>query len=102
MYSTCSSGKHHKSDDGNNGRHFLVRWFYHYYYFFGYLCVGAEFTYVLAYVLQFTGNHWLHSTLQCVFLAVLPGCILKQLVNVMQLASACYAVAQYDAEMKNK
>jgi len=34
--------------------------------------------------------------------AVAPGCFLKQLVNIMQLMSACYAVAEYDAEIKSK
>eukprot|EP00537_Pseudo-nitzschia_pungens_P014737 CAMPEP_0172401486 /NCGR_PEP_ID=MMETSP1061-20121228/50434_1 /TAXON_ID=37318 /ORGANISM="Pseudo-nitzschia pungens, Strain cf. pungens" /LENGTH=220 /DNA_ID=CAMNT_0013135137 /DNA_START=84 /DNA_END=746 /DNA_ORIENTATION=- len=102
MYSTSCSGMHHKSEDGNEGRHFLVRWFYKYYFFFGYLCVGAEFTYVLAYAIQFTGNHWIHPILKTAMWLVVPGCFLKQLVNVMQLASACYAVAEMDAEMKNK
>ena len=102
MYSTSSLGKHHKSENGNQGRNFLVRWFYKYYLFFGYLCVGAEFTYVLAYVIRFTTDHWIHPVLKAVLLAVAPGCFLKQLVNAMQLTSACYAVAEYDAEVKNK
>jgi len=102
MYSTAALGKHHKSEDGNEGRHFLVRWFYKYYYFFGYLCVGAEFTYVIAYVIQFTGDSPLHPILKALLWGFIPGCFLKQLVNVMQLTSACYAVAQYDAETKNK
>jgi CDP-diacylglycerol--inositol 3-phosphatidyltransferase len=103
MYSTSALGKHHKSEDGNEGRHFLVRWFYKYYYFFGYLCVGAEFTYVIAYVLQFTqGMAELHALLTWMLWLVIPGCVMKQLVNVMQLSSACYAVAQYDADMKKK
>mmetsp|Transcript_45420 Transcript_45420/g.50924 ORF Transcript_45420/g.50924 Transcript_45420/m.50924 type:complete len:219 (+) Transcript_45420:130-786(+) len=101
MYSTCSLGKHHKSADGNEGRSFLVRWFYRYYFFFGYLCVGAEFTYVLAYVLQFTTDYWIHPILKIVLWFAIPGCFLKQLVNTMQLISACYAVAAYDAEIKN-
>lgn len=101
MYSTSSLGKHHKSEDGNEGRHFLVRWFYKYYLFFGYLCVGAEFTYILAYVVQFTTDHWIHPILKITLWAVIPGCFLKQLVNAMQLTSACYAVAEYDAEIKN-
>jgi hypothetical protein len=102
MYSTCALGKHHKSEDGNEGRNFLVRWFYKYYYFFGYLCVGAEFSYISAYVLQFTGDYWYHFIFQSLFAVFLPGCVLKQAVNVMQLASACYAVAENDAEGKNK
>ena len=102
MYSTSSLGKHHKSEDGNEGRNFLVRWFYKYYFFFGYLCVGAEFTYVLAYVLQFTADQWIHPILKMTLWAVAPGCFLKQLVNVMQLTSACYAVAEHDAKLKNE
>jgi len=102
MYSTCSLGKHHKSVDGNEGRSFLVRWFYRYYFFFGYLCVGAEFTYVLAYAMQFTTNYWIHPILKMALWLVIPGCFLKQLVNTMQLTSACYAVAAYDAEIKNR
>lgn len=102
MYSTAALGKHHKSEDGNEGRHFLVRWFYKYYYFFGYLCVGAEFTYVIAYAIQFTvKGHWLYSTLMLALWVAIPGCFLKQIVNVMQLASACFAVAQHDADTKN-
>ena len=102
MYSTSSLGKHHKSEDGNNGRHFLVRWFYKHYFFFGYLCVGAEFTYVLAYVMQFTTDHSIHAVLKVLLWAVVPGCLLKQFVNMMQLTSACYAVAEHDAVLKNK
>ena len=102
MYSTCSLGKHHKSEDGNEGRNFLVRWFYKYYYFFGYLCVGAEFTYITAYVLPHIEHKWIYPYMK-VFLALcIPGCIMKQAVNVMQLASACYAVAEYDANSKNQ
>ena len=102
MYSTSALGKHHKSDEGNEGRHFLVRWFYKYYYFFGYLCVGAEFTYILAYSIQFTKDSSIHSLLTGILWAVIPGCVMKQFVNISQLTSACYAVAQYDADMKNK
>jgi CDP-diacylglycerol--inositol 3-phosphatidyltransferase len=110
MYSTAALGKHHKSEDSNQGRHFLVRWFYKYHYFFGYLCVGAEFTYILAYVLPLTKDSisttstttTIHTILTTILWLVIPGCFLKQLVNVMQLSSACYAVAQYDAETKNK
>ena len=79
-----------------------MRWFYKYYFFFGYLCVGAEFTYVIAYVIQFTSDHWIHPLLKALLWAVAPGCFLKQLVNIMQLMSACYAVAEYDAEIKSK
>jgi hypothetical protein len=32
----------------------------------------------------------------------MPACVLKNLVNVLQLASAAYAVAQSDMENKKK
>ena len=102
MYSTSALGKHHKSEEGNEGRNFLVRWFYKYYYFFGYCCVSAEFTYIFAYALQFTEGTWLHPLLQFLLMVCIPGCIMKQAVNVMQLQSACYAVAQSDADSKTK
>ena len=102
MYSTCSLQQHHKSKEGNAERNFLVRWFYEYYYFFGYLCVGAEFTYIFAYVQLHAEGSWYHGLLTYSLLACLPGCLMKQAVNVMQLASACYAVAKHDASAKNK
>lgn len=101
MYSTAVLGIHHKTDDANAGRNFLVRWYYKYYVFFGYLCVGAEFTYIIAYVRQFTANTQYHAILEFLQVIFLPACILKQLVNVMQLTSACYAVAESDANKKN-
>jgi hypothetical protein len=87
--------------------------------FFGYLCVGAEFTYVVLYALvhcwQAGGNSSISSSSDVVvvgpvitkslltFLAVcVPGCVLKQLVNVMQLLSAGYAIAKGDADMYNQ
>lgn len=102
MYSTSFLGQHHKSEEGNVGRSFLVRWFYKYYYFFGYLCVGAELTYVILYALQFTEGFWFHSTLQSMLLIALPACAMKQLVNIAQLQSACVALAQSDAAKKNQ
>lgn len=102
MYSTAALGAHHKGDAANATRNFLVRAYYGSYPFFGYLCVGAEFTYIFAYVHQFSKNSWYHSILEALLLTCLPGCMLKQVVNVMQLASACYAVAQSDAKMKLK
>jgi CDP-diacylglycerol--inositol 3-phosphatidyltransferase len=103
MHSSLALGAHHKSAEGNVDKNFLVRWFYQYYYFFGYLCVGAEFTYILLYIrskadddksilLAFT-NYALAVTT--------PGCIAKQFVNVMQLCSSCYAIAKSDATERN-
>lgn len=97
MYS--SVGQHHKSKESNLGRNFLVQWYYQYYYFFGYLCVGAEFTYILAYILHYLDPESIWFTPATLFFrVVLPGCIMKQVVNVFQLSSACYLVASHDAE----
>jgi len=106
MYSSLSVGQHHKSAEGNADRHFLVRWFYGYYWFFGYLCVGAEFTYILLYarihLAQGNGNLKLFQAMDSVLAVCVPGCIAKQMVNVMQLSSALYAIADHDAKMRNK
>jgi CDP-diacylglycerol--inositol 3-phosphatidyltransferase len=105
MYSSLSVGAHHKSEEGNAGKNFLVRWFYAYYWFFGYLCVGAEFTYIILYVRQHldpVAYSLLSNVLDIVLAICLPGCIAKQCVNVMQLTSACHTIAQYDADQRNK
>ena len=108
MYSTSKLNLHHKSDSGNADRNFLVRWFYHYYYFFGYLCVGAEFTYILLYLLphlekeNMDSNGFYHTVAKYALYGCVPGCVMKQAVNVMQLLSACYAVAKHDADSNNK
>ena len=107
MHSTLALQVHHKSDEGNKGKNFLVRWFYKYYYFFGYLCVGAEFTYILLYVrLHFIPSSpitdFIASGLQIILIICIPGCFMKQLVNIAQLASSCCAIAQHDADVANK
>jgi CDP-diacylglycerol--inositol 3-phosphatidyltransferase len=104
MYSSLAVGLHHKSDEGNADRHILVRWFYKYYWFFGYLCVGAEFTYIALYALvHMNGSTGIFDVAVKVFLAgCIPGCVAKQAVNVMQLASACYLIAKTDAENYGK
>lgn len=113
-YSASSSGHHHKSDQGNEGRSILVRWYYHYYYFFGYLCCGAEFTYISLYARRHlhmeetTGSSfssWQQRALPTaldIFLAIcLPGCIAKQVINIAQLSSGFVAIARYDADQIN-
>lgn len=121
MYSTTFLRQHHKSAEGNKGRFFLVRWFYLSYPFFGYCCVGAEFTYVALYVLarvnhtvaaaaneggvtdDGSGHEEFLKVLCGYFLMVsAPACVVKQIVNVSQLCSSCYAVAAHDAAAKNK
>ena len=101
MYAATALQTHHKSDEGNAGRFFLVRWYYHYYYFFGYCCVGAEFTYIMLFVIaQEDGGRMILFCEKILFLCV-PACAIKQIVNIFQLFSACHAVASYDAQLKN-
>lgn len=106
MYSTTSLGRHHKSADGNEGRSFLVRWYYASYPFFGYCCVGAEFTYVALYVRARAGAAGGHDALRTFveyfLVASVPACAVKQVVNVSQLCSSCYAVADHDARRKKE
>ena len=101
MYASLSCGQHHKSEAGNKGRNFLVRWFYKYYYFFGYLCCGAEFTYMLLLVKRHAPDEW-QIWVQLGLAVCVPGCVAKQFVNVAQLTSSCYAIATSDAEAKQK
>lgn len=112
MYASlaCSSGgenHHHKSEEGNKGRNFLVRWFYKYYFFFGYLCVGAEFTYILLYLQRHVPSWddedgvW-QILVRGGLMVCLPGCAMKQAVNVAQLLSSAHAIAAHDAETKRK
>lgn len=105
MYSSSlvKDGAHHKSEEGNAGRHFLVQWFYKYYWFFGYLCVGAEFTYICLYMTQHAPTDGLvYKGALCLLYACIPGCAAKQVVNLMQLLSACHVVAEHDAKERNK
>lgn len=112
MYSTIAIGsiqQHHKSIDGNKDKNIIVQWYYKYYWFFGYLCVGAELTYVLLYAkLQFEYEQQQQQSISQFWLLVyrfsvallivcIPGMIAKQIVNVAQLLSSCYAIAKYDA-----
>lgn len=127
---------HHKSDEGNSTKNFLVRWFYKYYWFFGYLCVGAEFTYILLYVqmklllehqqqqnnddedvsrpssvfllvsLLSSGkisplDRLIYQFVSLILFICIPGMVAKQVVNIAQLCSSCYTIAQYDAAIKS-
>jgi CDP-diacylglycerol--inositol 3-phosphatidyltransferase len=105
MHSSLSLNAHHKSVEGNAGKNFLVRWFYQYYWFFGYLCVGAEFTYALLYVksrlLASDKPSPLLDLVNYSLMVTSPGCVAKQTVNIMQLCSSCYAIAKSDADKRN-
>ncbi|GLE06252.1 hypothetical protein PINS_up015494 [Pythium insidiosum] len=82
-------------------RNYLLRLYYGLYPFFGYCCIGTELFYLLLYTLHFDSTLVLpvvDVSLQSICLRVcLPACILKSLVNIAQLASGAYAIADEDA-----
>jgi CDP-diacylglycerol--inositol 3-phosphatidyltransferase len=88
----------HKSDTVLEARNPILRMYYKMYYLFGYCCVGAEMFYVFLYIYYWTNNYkiWCMAVYIC-----LPGCAIKQIVNVVQLCSACYAIAIEDAKSRN-
>lgn len=106
MYASSSLKLHHKSAEGNANRFFLVRYYYESYPFFGYCCVSAEVTYMVMYILLHAtevndGAMFVNIITYLLYFCV-PGCVIKQIVNVFQLLSSCNAVALSDAKRKNK
>lgn len=96
VMSTAGDG-HHKSDATLKDRNMILRWYYAVPFLFGYCCVGAELFYLFLYVLHFFPN----PVLQYIcFYGCLPGCVIKQIVNVAQLCSAAYVIAESDASSK--
>eukprot|EP01031_Cornospumella_fuschlensis_P024181 gene24181-29246_t len=86
---------HHKSKEALAHRNPLLQWYYSIYPLFGYCCVGTECFYILLYVLHFMK----HPTLEMIcFYVCFPACVLKQLVNVVQLTSAMDAIAESDTK----
>lgn len=111
MFSSATQREHHKSSTANAKHFFLVRWYYGSYPFFSYCCVGAEFTYIALYATRRLAMEEdpdallvrATSTLARAVLAVcVPACIVKQVVNVSQLCSACNVVASRDADERNE
>jgi CDP-diacylglycerol--inositol 3-phosphatidyltransferase len=98
-FHVLSVQKHHKSDEALVDRNVFLRWYYGIYPLFGYCCVGTEVFYVCLYVLHFYTNPLLR---QICYFGCLPACIMKQLVNVVQLISASYAIAEQDAHDFNE
>ena len=106
MYVAASLKLHHKSSEGNSGRFFLVRYYYACYPFFGYCCVSAEMTYVVLYALKHatitTEGTFFINTLSILLTVCVPGCAIKQIVNIFQLLTSCNAVAMEDARKKTE
>ena len=99
-FHVMSVTSHHKSKEALAHRNVFLRWYYGIYPLFGYCCVGTELFYVLSYVI-----HDKHLPIPLIkyicFYGCLPACIMKQIVNFVQLASAMDAIAQNDADARN-
>ncbi|KAJ1438497.1 phosphatidylinositol synthase [Ochromonadaceae sp. CCMP2298] len=86
---------HHKSTEALVERNALLRWYYSIYPLFGYCCVGTEFYYIALYIYHFSPEPIVY---QIMVYGCLPACILKQIVNVIQLTSAADALAEMDVK----
>ena len=102
QFSTAYLKVHHKSEEANKNRFFLVRWYYQIYPFFGYCCVSAETTYITMFILAHSKEGLIMEIASMILKFCVPGCAMKQIVNVFQLCSACKSVADFDAQTRNK
>ena len=98
-FHVMSVSGHHKSKESLQHRNALLQWYYSIYPLFGYCCVGTEIFYVFLYILHFHKSDYLNF--MC-FYVCFPACLLKQIVNFVQLASAAHAIATNDANDKAK
>jgi CDP-diacylglycerol--inositol 3-phosphatidyltransferase len=115
-FHVMSVSGHHKSSESLQHRNPLLRWYYSIYPLFGYACVGTELFFVLIYLLTWDEPRaWMAGRVpfmppsfavqdwnQLLVLLLLPACIIKQAVNVVQLTSAANALCEVDAAEKNK
>jgi len=103
MYSALKIGAHHKSNENQKRQFFLVRWYYTSYPFFACCCVGAELTYMVAFAMKFNpiGVFFYPFTHLQAFWIFAPFCAVKNLVNLVQLASAAWTIAEADKEEWN-
>lgn len=108
MYSTFLSSKASHKDMGDS-KSTLLRLYYQHRYFMGYCAIGAEVAYILLYMLAAEGNigspyevtiHAVRNkTVYGILLAIaLPGCAIKQLVNLVQMKTAADVCVNYDIQ----
>jgi len=121
----AGEGEHHKEGNTNP----VVKLFYENRLFFGYLCVGAEFFYIFLYCVRHPWRNSDDKVHRCCshdatlfhsqvyfldpsttaytvvyalcFYVCLPGCLLKQFVNFVQLGAAATSIAEKDARQHN-
>lgn len=91
--------QHHKSKEALETRSSLLQWYYSIYPLFGYCCVGCELFYVLLYVTYHFPNP--HLSTLCWY-GCLPACVIKNIINVVQLSDAARIIAGRDAATHNR
>lgn len=98
-YAYSVNEQHHKSKGALEARSSLLQWYYSVYPLFGYCCVGCELFYVLLYV----NHHFPNPMLADVcWYGCLPACVIKNIINVVQLADAARIIAGRDAVAAEK
>ena len=58
--------------------------------------------YILARVNAVGGYDTIKTFVEYFLMVSVPACSVKQIVNVSQLCSSCYAVGEHDAKLKNQ
>jgi len=98
-FHVASVSGHHKSKESLQHRNALLQWYYSIYPLFGFACVGTELLYVYSYLhlMRWGVIEEFSSTELLIFAVLGSACLLKQAVNVVQLVSAAYAMAEADA-----
>ena len=91
-------GAGHKSETALRDRNPLLRWYYSIYILFGYCCVGAECFYILLYAYFYTKNP---TVLKLALYGCGPACATKNVINLVQMWSAAYSIAERDAENRS-
>lgn len=99
---SAGSGHHKKVDEDRN---IILRLYYAIYVVFGYCCVSAEFTYIVLYALHYEPTltlPFINISFQTILTyCLIPGCVVKNIVNVAQLWDAMRTIATEDANEHN-
>jgi CDP-diacylglycerol--inositol 3-phosphatidyltransferase len=90
--------KHHKSAGALEERNSILKWYYSIYPLFGYCCVGAEMFYVLLYASFYFPSQTVDVL--CFYVS-LPACVIKNIINIVQLCDAAKILASRDASAFN-
>lgn len=104
-FHVASVSGHHKSSSALLHRNPLLQWYYSIYPLFGFCCVGTELFYVYLYY-KSVASHMPIASLDTpiiqatIFNTLFAACALKQAVNIVQLCSAGFAIAEIDAESR--